>query len=109
MTLHFTYLTILINNHPVKAFVDCGSNVTLVSADLAHFLRLQYEKVSSPIEVLQGITHSIGRSHVLITINSITHKFVIQIIQSLPYDALIGLDVQYAFDIIIRPRLRKEI
>lgn len=84
----------LINNIPVRGFVDCGNEITAISYRLCKSLQLHIiENSSILLNHADGTFTSLGRVHIKLTIGKQTHAVIVHILKRLKYDFLIGLDI----------------
>ena len=92
----------------MSAFIDSGSTVTVMSLALAQDLNINYDtKTSLSVETVGGITRSVGRTNIDITIGQITKKLVVHIFERFSHDLLISQTDAGLFELILDFKNRK--
>ena len=90
----------------ITAVIDSGSNCSLVTKDLMRALNVRYTP-NNIIGQLEGSVTSIGHVELPITLNDITHTIKCQVVSSLGWPLLLGLDAGHVFEIHLILKQRK--
>jgi hypothetical protein len=106
--LKFVNINVKINNQSVPAFIDTGSSITVLSYEMFVDLKLKIIQNSSiNIRQISGLTKSIGRVKVRLTIKDKTKLVNIHVIKDFKFPLLLGLDVGEIFNLHIDLKNRK--
>jgi hypothetical protein len=104
----FVNINVKINNQSVPAFIDTGSSITVLSYEMFVNLKLKVIQNSSiNIRQISGLTKSIGRVKVRLTIKDKTKLVNIHVIKDFKFPLLLGLDVGEIFNLHIDLKNRK--
>ena len=101
-------ISAFIGNYSIKAFLDTGSNVNLVSLAFANFLRLPVDRNrASRIRSIAGQVVSPGVIRFQLTINRVTKWVEARVLNSFEWTLLLSLPTQSDFNITIKTKQRK--
>ena len=99
---NFINIDAKINGSPIKAFVDSGSSLSIISASLANKLNLKLIRNSSLVlHQVNGTTKTKGRTTVNMTIGQISAKLDLHVMENFQYPLLLGLDAGERFGLRI--------
>ncbi|KAH7639131.1 hypothetical protein HUG17_3164 [Dermatophagoides farinae] len=94
------YFNCLVNNKPIRAFIDTGAEITCISKNLFDQLKLQIIKNSIiNIRQLDNLTQSLGRVKINLQIGRITRCVEAHVVRNLTTNLLLGLDNSQLFDL----------
>ena len=97
-----------IGHYPIKAFLDTGSNVNLISLDFAKRMKMSVDRNrASRIESIAGQVMSPGVVTFWLTIDGVTKRIEARVLKSFEWTLLLSLPTQADFDITIETRQRK--
>lgn len=96
-----------VHDETVRALVDTGSNVSLVSLAFINRCRVAFSKSAMPITHIDGKAASLGQAVVPFSIGNTTQNVRVYIVELLPTDMLIGLDIATSFDLYLSCRKRR--
>jgi hypothetical protein len=89
-----------VNGYATRAFVDSGSTLSVMSRTYAQHLNINANpKTSINVETVAGLTRSVGRVNINVTIGQISKIIEIHIFDKFNYDLLIGVDDAAKFNI----------
>ena len=97
-----------IGRYPIKAFLDTGSNVNLISLDFAKRMKMSVDRSrASRIKSIAGHVMSLGVVTFWLTINGVTKRIEARVLKSFEWTLLLSLPTQADFDITIETSQRK--
>ena len=97
-----------IGRYPIKAFLDTGSNVNLISLDFAKHMKMFVDRSrASRIRSIAGQVLSPGVVTFWLTIDGVTKRIEARVLKSFEWTLLLSLPTQADFDITIETRRRK--
>ena len=97
-----------IGRYPIKAFLDTGSNVNLISLDFAKRMKMSVDRNrASCIKSIAGLVMSPGVVTFWLTIDGVTKRIEARVLKSFEWTLLLSLPTQADFDITIETRQRK--
>ena len=99
-----------IGRHQLKAFLNTGSNVNLISLNFAYYMKMHVDRSrASLIKSIAGQVLSPGVVTFNLTIEGVTKRIEARVLKSFDWTLLLSLPTQADFDITIKTRQRKAI
>ena len=100
-------IPVYIGHFKIKAFLDTGSNVNLISLDFAQYMKMSLDRSrSSLIRSIAGQVTSPGVVSFNLTINKVTKTIEACVLNFFQWMLLLSLPTQDDFDITIKTRQR---
>ena len=97
-----------IGRYPIKAFLETGSNVNLISLDFAKRMKMSVDRSrATRIKSIAGQVMSPGVVTFWFTIDGVTKRIEARVLKSFEWTLLLSLPTQADFDITIETRQRK--
>ena len=98
-------ISVRVNGFPIRAIVDSGSTINLISKDFARRLHLQPLPHSSiSLKQANGQTTSDDRLLINLTIGTTTKRISTHVMSKLPHHFVIGIDTGHLFGLQINLR-----
>ncbi|XP_054164085.1 uncharacterized protein LOC128961825 [Oppia nitens] len=82
-----------INDKPVKAFIDHGSELTVLSKEIADYLQLRPDGHGINVKTVAGFKTTLGEVRVDIKLDRQTARVSMQVMDDISYDAIVGIDI----------------
>ena len=98
----FINVDVKLNHKPIKAFIDTGSSITVISEKTQKALKLKTNPNSSiTVNLAEGSTNTLGSVDTDLQIANKTEKNTVHVLKDFKYPLLLGLDAGKRFGLTI--------